>query len=52
MKTPKRLRHYFRTKVGAEIFAEDMRDRGAKDVVIVPKNFQTQLQLIGTMEVM
>lgn len=39
METPKRLRHYFRTTVGAEIFAQDKRDQGAKDVVVAPKNF-------------
>ena len=39
MLTPKRLRHYFRTVDGAERFAEGIKARGARDVVVVPKNF-------------
>lgn len=43
MLTPKRLRSYFRTVDGAELFAEGIKARGARDVVVVPKNFSDAL---------
>jgi len=43
MLTPKRLRHYFRTVDGAERFAEGIKAQGARDVVVVPKNFSDAL---------
>ncbi len=44
MKTPKRLRWTFRTKVAAQIFADDKRDDGCTDIVIVEKRNQEDLR--------
>ena len=37
--TPKRLRFYFRSSKGAEAFAAAKREEGARDVVVVAKDF-------------
>jgi hypothetical protein len=39
MLTPKRLRHYFPTVEGAQKFALLLKEDGARDVTVVPKNF-------------